>query len=160
MKRFIAIVASFALVICLLSCSYEGTYDEGYSDGYAIGYEDGYLEGSENSDDEGYDVGYDEEAVKQQAEKYKSSFEIRCTNIDLNSLYEKAGTSLSYSTWLKICEDTYAKDFRNGYVTGYHVKKSGDIGNMLILDDTLCDNNTLKLGYYDGFAKGFKDASA
>lgn len=181
MKRFISLLISLTFALCLLSCSYKGTYDDGYAEGYDVGYfdaksdmqyvleekfsegydvgfEDGYLEGSEDSDEKGYDAGYDEEAVNRQAEEYKSCFEIRCTNIDLNALYDKADTGISYSVWLKICEDVYAKDFRNGYITGYHVKKSGDIGSMLIFDDSLYDNNTLKLGYYDGFTKGFKDA--
>lgn len=62
MKRLIAIVASLALVICLLSCSYEGTYDEGYSDGYDDGYSDARFEMEcliEEKYLDRYDTGYD-----------------------------------------------------------------------------------------------------
>lgn len=49
MKRFIAILASFALTICLSSCSFRGSYDDGYEDGYDDGYyagfDYGYYEG-------------------------------------------------------------------------------------------------------------------
>ena len=54
MKRFIAFIASFALVICLLSCSCRGTYEDGYADGYDDGLEDGWCDGY----DEGYSKGY------------------------------------------------------------------------------------------------------
>jgi hypothetical protein len=77
MNRFIAIVASFALIVCLVSCGYRGNYEDGYSNGYFAGYSDaeaemqylleeeflaGYDIGCAESDDydDGYDDGYND----------------------------------------------------------------------------------------------------
>lgn len=53
MKRFIAIIAIFAVSLCLYSCDYSSFYDEGYEDGYQDGHFDGeyygYYEGIERA---------------------------------------------------------------------------------------------------------------
>lgn len=59
MKKFIAILASALLLMCLLSCSYRGTYDDGYEDGYDEGYFDAMIK-FEDYYDRGYGNGYNE----------------------------------------------------------------------------------------------------
>lgn len=71
MKRFMAILASATLFICLLSCSHRGTYDDGYEDGYNDGYSDAefemeylmeeeFFDGYDIGFDDGYDIGFDD----------------------------------------------------------------------------------------------------
>lgn len=66
MKKLIAVIASFAIVVSLSSCNHEGTYSGGYEDGYndaefEIGYlmEEEFLKGYEAGYDDGYDEVYD-----------------------------------------------------------------------------------------------------
>ena len=105
MKRFITIVAPFALAICLLSCSYEGTYDEGYYDGYEDGYSDGYEDGYS-------DAKFEMECLIEEKYlgQYDKGYERGYDNGHLYG-YQEAEEEYSYYGWLEDEAISYAREY-------------------------------------------------